>query len=190
MTYELKLIDTNEPSNIDFNVNENKIHYTTSFISPTKWHKNKLLVLCSDEEIKNTWFYNELFNKLQFWGEDYTCPFKEKCYKVIATNSPTKTPNCYFSEDRVKEFVDYWNKYKELPKFEVEDKIIEGVKLDDRIEPNIINNILQIKWLPKEEGNHGNTLEYWKSNAEENYATTPISVLKYITILEEKLNLQ
>lgn len=32
---------------------------------------------------------------------------------------------------------------------------------------------------------HGHTLEYWKNNAEENYITTPISVLKYITILEE-----
>ena len=33
---------------------------------------------------------------------------------------------------------------------------------------------------------HGNTVEYWKQNAEENYLTTPISVLKYITILEEQ----
>lgn len=32
---------------------------------------------------------------------------------------------------------------------------------------------------------HGNTVEYWKQNAEENYLTTPISVLKYITVLEE-----
>lgn len=31
----------------------------------------------------------------------------------------------------------------------------------------------------------GHTLEYWKENAAENYITTPISVLKYITILEE-----
>lgn len=31
----------------------------------------------------------------------------------------------------------------------------------------------------------GHTLEYWKRNAAENYITTPISVLKYITILEE-----
>ena len=29
------------------------------------------------------------------------------------------------------------------------------------------------------------TLKYWKDNAEENYTTTPVSVLKYITILEE-----
>ena len=33
---------------------------------------------------------------------------------------------------------------------------------------------------------HGNTLEYWKQNAEENYRETPISVLKYITILQEQ----
>ena len=31
----------------------------------------------------------------------------------------------------------------------------------------------------------GYTLEDWRKNAEENYLTTPISVLKYITVLEE-----
>ena len=30
-------------------------------------------------------------------------------------------------------------------------------------------------------------LEYWKQNATEDYITTPISVLKYITKLEEEL---
>lgn len=30
----------------------------------------------------------------------------------------------------------------------------------------------------------GNTVDYWKQNAEEDYSTTPISVLKYITVLE------
>lgn len=34
---------------------------------------------------------------------------------------------------------------------------------------------------------HGNTVEYWKQNAEEDYSTTPISVLKYITVLEEQV---
>jgi hypothetical protein len=33
----------------------------------------------------------------------------------------------------------------------------------------------------------GNTLEYWKQNAGEDFISTPISVLKYITILEELL---
>lgn len=31
----------------------------------------------------------------------------------------------------------------------------------------------------------GHTLEHWKNNAEEDYAKVPISVLKYITVLEE-----
>ena len=30
-------------------------------------------------------------------------------------------------------------------------------------------------------------LDYWKSNAEEDYITTPISVLKYITELEQQV---
>lgn len=29
-------------------------------------------------------------------------------------------------------------------------------------------------------------LAYWKANAEENYLTTPISVLRYITVLENQ----
>lgn len=33
---------------------------------------------------------------------------------------------------------------------------------------------------------HGNTIEYWKQNAEEDYNKTPMSVLKYITVLEEQ----
>lgn len=37
----------------------------------------------------------------------------------------------------------------------------------------------------KEEIVRGMPLSYWKQNAEENYNTTPISVLKYITCLEE-----
>jgi len=32
---------------------------------------------------------------------------------------------------------------------------------------------------------HGKPLEYWKNNASEDYMKTPISVLKYITTLEE-----
>lgn len=34
---------------------------------------------------------------------------------------------------------------------------------------------------------YGNTVEYWKQNAEKDYSTTPISVLKYITVLEEQV---
>ena len=35
----------------------------------------------------------------------------------------------------------------------------------------------------------GRTIRYWKNNAEEDYLGTPISVLKYIAILEEELQI-
>jgi acyl-CoA thioesterase len=39
--------------------------------------------------------------------------------------------------------------------------------------------------MTKEEILHnGHTVVYWKENAEEDYITTPISVLKYISVLE------
>jgi hypothetical protein len=38
------------------------------------------------------------------------------------------------------------------------------------------------------ENYHGKPIEHWKDNAEEDYMTTPISVLKYITVLEEQAN--
>lgn len=44
-----------------------------------------------------------------------------------------------------------------------------------------------VKVENKEADQIGMPLEYWKTNAEENYITTPISVLKYITVLEEAL---
>ena len=35
---------------------------------------------------------------------------------------------------------------------------------------------------------HGKELGYWKNNAEEDYMKVPISVLKYITVMEELLS--
>lgn len=48
------------------------------------------------------------------------------------------------------------------------------------------NKKITTKNYNKMEKYHGNTVEYWKKNAEEDYRKTPISVLKYITVLEEQ----
>lgn len=54
---------------------------------------------------------------------------------------------------------------------------------------NIQTTVLWIrynyKWWSGNTEPHGKPLEYWKKNAEEDYIKVPISVLKYITILEE-----
>lgn len=158
--YELKLVDSNEASNIYTYANSVDIFFDTNNLQTEKNCQNKLLILCSDEEIKdNDFIYIEYYpmigglkkELLRFNNHnDYNSLYKKK---VIATNSPTLTPNCYISEDRVKEFVEYWNKWKELPKFKIEKLIING-KGKGKRETNILkitNNQLLIKWLPKEE---------------------------------------
>jgi hypothetical protein len=57
------------------------------------------------------------------------------------------------------------------------------IKFNQNNEANILSE--QNNWLSIQQ--HGNTLEYWKNNAEEDYMKVPISVLKYITCLEETL---
>jgi hypothetical protein len=88
MNYELKLIDTNEPSNISFCEETNSMVFGYS-----KGGKHELTL---DTE------FNKIV-KLSIIISDKSIALK----KVIATNSPTLTPNCYIHEDKVKEFVEY-----------------------------------------------------------------------------------
>lgn len=49
------------------------------------------------------------------------------------------------------------------------------------------NNYIKLFPVIKEITYHGKPIEYWKQNAKEDYITTPISVLRYIHVLEEQL---
>jgi hypothetical protein len=156
--YFLKLIDSNEASNIVFDIIGDDLFFDVpEILENNDRFQNKLLILCSDEEIKK----NDLKYRIdvQILIKDNKNTSNSK--KVIATNSPTLTPNCYFSEDRVKEFVEYWNKWKEFPKFEVENECTQQ-DINGDCTKNTIgcsnlcpiktnNNQIQIKWLPKEE---------------------------------------
>ncbi len=72
----------------------------------------------------------------------------------------------------------------------VQNPSCESVDLDTfSMGDKVLYNVVFPKEEPKQETMekyHGNTVEYWKQNAEENYLKTPISVLKYITVLEEQ----
>jgi hypothetical protein len=155
--YELKLVDTNEPSNIYIYADRVDIYFDTNNLQTEKNCQNKLLVLCSDEDIKKGDCYMQCYEHLK--GEQWIIRWAENgggkadhIKKVIATNSPTLTPNCYFSEDRVKEFVECWNKYKEFPKFSIQRMVafIPKNNEDSKVNLATINNQLQIKWLKKE----------------------------------------
>ncbi len=67
--------------------------------------------------------------------------------------------------------------------------IANGVDLKPRSKLKLnLDNTIKIKVSKnKVKKYHKNTLEHWKKNAEENYITTPISVLNYITVLKKVL---
>lgn len=54
----------------------------------------------------------------------------------------------------------------------------------------VVNPVVEEHINKKQEmENHRNQpIKYWKSNAQEDYSKTPISVLKYITVLEETIS--
>jgi len=144
--FSIHLIDTNEPSNILLGLNSNILHCFEDFGVGSRVYQNKLLVLCKYECLKEGDLY--LVNGKEIGTckkdlEEWLEKNKTKLSKVIATNSKKITPNCYINEDRVKEFVEYWNKWKELPKFDI------GTKTSYSYER--LGNHIQIKWLPKEE---------------------------------------
>ena len=113
--YFLKLIDTNEPSNIQFDENLSALNFSNNLPSyvENNWNKrkNKLLVLCSDGEInERSLVYcktNDSFNWVWYCGEyctkannflvsynnTHTRLDRKDLIQIIATNSPTLTPN-------------------------------------------------------------------------------------------------
>ena len=132
---------------------------------------------CSDEKLLESkdiysWWLDETNNLRDLPTKDVEyLKVRNHYQKVIATNSPTLTPNCYFSEDRVKEFVDYWNKWEELPKFKVLElpKNIGGFEQGFELVPTnkiTINDEILIKWLKKEESkNNANNINFILVNA-------------------------
>jgi len=149
--FSIHLIDTNEPSNICFDLGDEKILHFVKTDKAKYLYQNKLLILCSEdiEKIQPNEYSWQSENGLTKCKDNHSSGWMmingklNNFKRVIATNSPTITPNCYISEDRVKEFVEYWNKWKELPKFDI------GTKTSYSYER--LGNHIQIKWLPKEE---------------------------------------
>jgi hypothetical protein len=155
--YSLHLIDTQEPSNLCFDKHRKELFFDiVTKQECDDLFQNKLIVLCSDESVKKGECYMQCYTHKK--GEQWIIRWAENSgekaehlKKIIATNSKEITPNCYISEDKVKEFAEYWNKYKELPKFDIEEKEYDRNKFNITGVFQSFNNQLQIKWLPKEE---------------------------------------
>ena len=170
--FSLHLIDTTEPSNI-IAPKIGELVFWDKDIEPKGLVNNgwsyKLLVLCSDEAIdKSKDKYLDLTHGIIMNGV-FVGSSDGNVKKVIATNSKKTTPNCYISEDRVKEFVEYWNKYKELPKFSIQRMVAFEPKNneDSKVNLAVINNQLQIKWLSNEESKETNLEQELEDVADE-----------------------
>jgi hypothetical protein len=176
-------------------------------------HFPQHLYILSNEEIKEgDWMlvYNPILGQSHFIVkvENIKQAVKGKGFekynqKIIATtdtlslNYDLHKDSIYLpqpSSQFIQKYIEEYNKGNIITEYMVEyDNHLPDTDGDfGKIQINSDNtiNIKTVKnnWLNIKQ--HGKTLEDWKLNAEENYLTTPISVLKYITCLEETLNNQ
>lgn len=87
--------------------------------------------------------------------------------------------------------IEEWVRGYNAAKAELEEKktslYLESLeqKLDNALEIETTESLTE--FVNKKRGEQVEDLAYWKANAEEDYLTTPISVLRYIVVLEKEL---
>ncbi len=179
----LHLIPTEKPSRLVIDTIENKL-----YLQPIL-HKKTINVLpqhidiTSDEEIReDDWCYN-IASKTKFKATKQLIDLLNDPNVTLTTNKKiilTTDQSLNGVQAIDDEFLEWF----------VQNPSCESVDLDTfSMGDKVLYNVVFPKEEPKQETlekYHGNTVEYWKKNAEENYLTTPISVLKYITVLEEQ----
>jgi hypothetical protein len=180
----IHVLPTDKPSRLSI-LNSGKLNFGAEIMSSSN-SKPQHIYITSDEEIKEgNWFIMSGFilRKCDY-VDNYMIidttqgkHFFSVCKKIILTTDPSLVPDVQKIDD---EFLEWF----------VKNPSCESVDLDTfSMGDKVLYNVVFPKEEPKQETlekYHGNTVEYWKQNAEENYLTTPISVLKYITVLEEQ----
>ena len=113
--------------------------------------------------------------------------------KVVATtNKSLNLPQP--SDSFIQKYIDSYNAKDVITDILVEYDV-EVLNEDWSKKPVVVTNKYDLKvndkfntiTIKEVKQYHGNTLDYWKENAEEDYIKVPISVLKYITVLEKAL---
>ena len=189
----LHLIPTDKPSKL-FKDDFGKYFISINIDQEQNHFKPQHIYITSDEEIKegDYFLYDGIkirykSNGTEYHGRDLCHISGNHRYPVSESKKIILTTDQDLIEDGVQaiddEFLEWFVKNPSCEEVEVELHEISFVV------PDNIYKIIIPQEEPKQETlekYHGNTVEYWKQNAEENYLTTPISVLKYITVLEEQ----
>jgi hypothetical protein len=157
------LIQTDKPS---------KLHLGNSglVLCDLNFGKNTIngqhIYITSDEEIKDGWSYDRMMKSIGKRDNVYSS-------KIILTTD----------QDLIKDGIQPID--DEFLEWFVANSSCEYVQVipSEFLADKVIYEII----IPKEEPKQEKDLAYWKENAEEDYMKVPISVLRYITELEERM---
>lgn len=156
---------------------------------PLHWRHACYVYIISDEEIQTNNWYLDTFNDQRLVATEFSDHkhYGSACKKIILTNDPK------LIADGVQEIDDeFLEWFIQNPNAEYVDLVAVDLG-DGKIgcvikKPTIKKSIGE--WMKQNVERHQTKdLAYWKNNCEEDYLHTPISVLKYISKLEEALNI-
>jgi hypothetical protein len=202
----IHIILTPKPSRLVLETVNNYLFLTTTTEFPSKILKFQHIYITSDEEIKEgDYIFNlaskEVYPILELWA---VVSYEKKI--ILTTDQDLIADGIQAIDDEFLEWfvknpscekveVIYLGKFnkvdaykiiipQEEPKFVTVD--IESALGEDLGKVSYIP-LSGVDYVPKEEPKQEKDLAYWKENAEEDYMKVPISVLRYITELEERM---
>lgn len=193
-SYHLHIVsnDTIKSNNWCYN-NTNLVQVNEEYLKTYLPILKKIVATTHSNLVKTDLGTCNICNIQQFYSKiHYTpCAYKLKCGEVIANKPLPQIPQQF-----IELFITEYNKGHIITEVEVEyEEYLDTTYSDHGAyknkllinKDNTINISLPVKnWLSNQQ--YGNTLKYWQDNAEEDYLKVPISVMKYITCLEEELN--
>jgi len=134
-------------------------------------------------------YYNQRFGNKEESNYEIGRRMKREGYGISDSYNSviTKNPNNEPTNEEIEEWVRGYNDEKS----ELEEKKtslnLESLeqKLDNALEIETTESLTE--FVNEKRGEQFEDLAYWKANAEEDYLTTPISVLRYIVVLEKEV---
>jgi len=174
------LLPTDKPSRLFLNKVNNKLlldgdtYSNLEKILPSSNYQH--LYITSDEEIENCWVLNTNTNEVYFLKYYYGI---QPITKKIILTTDQSLDGVQAIDD---EFLEWFVKNPSCKEVEVDENWNYPLdkKWQHKINIPIEAQMLNSK-LPQQEKD----INYWKNNCEEDYITTPISVLRYISELEK-----
>ena len=184
----LFLIETYKPSRLYL---EDGTFKLTEYDYPNMYYaQNQHIHITNSEEIKEgdrhlVWLRGkwEVLNYMPSIGYRKECLGKEVCKIILTTDKDLIKDGVQAIDD---EFLEWFVKNPSCESVQVENTCLEERQCMCESNENCLKDGYKII-IPQEEPKQKKDLAYWKENAEEDYMKVPISVLRYITELEERM---